>query len=218
MTNQELYAAVDHTLLKPVATWAQIQTLCEEAVRYRCASVCIPPVWVEPAAKAYGDKLTVCTVIGFPLGYNTTACKVFETRDAVQNGAKEIDMVVQQGWIKEGRYNDVTAEIKAVRAACGGALLKVIVETCNLSETELIAVCKCVTDAGAEYIKTSTGFGAQGATFEGVATMAANIGPGVKIKAAGGIRTRDDMERFIALRCSRLGTSSAVTILEAEQA
>ncbi len=212
MTDKEILGHVDHTLLKPAATWAQIEQLCREAVEYQTASVCIPPAYLARTRAAF-PALRLCTVVGFPLGYNTTAAKAAETRDAVEQGANEIDMVINRGWVKDGLYDAVTDEIRAVRAAADGRLLKVIVETCDLTDSELARVCKCVNAAGADYIKTSTGFGAAGATPEAVRIMAAEIAPGVKIKAAGGIRTREDMEMYLSLGCDRLGTSSAVQLL-----
>ena len=217
MTDEELFAKVDHTLLKPTATWAQIRTLCDEALQYHTASVCIPPSYVARVKAAYGGRLVICTVIGFPNGYNTTEAKVFETRDAVEKGADEVDMVIDQGFVKDGSYDLVTAQIAAVRAAAGDRILKVIIETCNLTAEEIAAVSRCVTEAGADFIKTSTGFGSAGASFAGVQLMKENIGPGVRIKAAGGIRTREDMEQFCALGCDRLGTSSAIRILRPEK-
>ncbi len=208
-----LFSKVDHTLLKPTATTEQVLALCKEAVTYHTASVCIPPRFIKAAKEAYGDALTVCTVIGFPLGYQTTAAKAAETADAVAAGADEIDMVIALGDVKEGRFDDVTAEIAAVKAACNGKLLKVIIETCYLTEEEKKALCRCVSDAGAEYIKTSTGFGTGGATLEDIALFKAHIDPHVKIKAAGGVRTREAMEAFVAAGCDRIGTSGAVQAL-----
>lgn len=216
MDNAAIFSRVDHTLLKPTATSSQIFALCDEAVAHRTASVCIPPRFIAAVKAAYGDKLTICTVIGFPLGYQTTAAKVAETADAVLAGADEIDMVIALGDVKEGRFDEVTAEIAAVKAACGGKLLKVIIETCYLTENEKIALCRCVTDAGAEFIKTSTGFGTGGATLEDIALFKTHIGEGVKIKAAGGIRTKADMQAFIDCGCDRIGTSGAVAALTKE--
>lgn len=206
-------ARVDHTALKAVTTWEEIQKLCEEALAYGTASVCIPPAYIGRAHETF-PELNLCTVIGFPLGYNTTACKVFETRDAVAQGANEIDMVVNLGDVKNGDFDAVTAEIKAIKDACGGKLLKVIVETCYLTEEEKVSLCQCVTKAKAEYIKTSTGFGSAGATLEDIALFKANIGPDVKMKAAGGIRTREAMEAFCNAGCHRIGCSAAVKALE----
>lgn len=215
MTREEIFARVDHTALKPTATWADIYKLCEEAVAYGTASVCIPPVYLRRARQAF-PKLNLCTVIGFPLGYNTTAAKVFETQDAVAQGADEIDMVINLGDVKNGDFGAVRAEIEAVRAAAGGKLLKVIVETCYLTEEEKVRVCECVTQAKADYIKTSTGFGTAGAQLEDIALFRRHIGPEVKIKAAGGIRTRAAMEAFCAAGCDRIGCSAAVQALTEE--
>lgn len=212
MTGKQLLAYVDHTLLKPVATWEEINRLCEEAVTYQTASACIPPDFVEAAHKDYPD-LTICTVIGFPLGYQTTDTKVAETEEAVRNGASEIDMVVNIGDVKAGKFDAVTEEIKTVKAACQGRTLKVIVETCYLIDSEKIALCQCVTDGGAEFIKTSTGFGSGGATLEDVKLFKKHIGPHVQIKAAGGIRDVEDMKAYIAEGCTRIGASAAVDLL-----
>ncbi|MCL2841927.1 MAG: deoxyribose-phosphate aldolase [Oscillospiraceae bacterium] len=213
MDNKTIFSHVDHTLLAPTATWSQIQTLCDEAITYGVASVCIPPSYVNRTANQHGDNLTVCTVVGFPLGYAKTEAKVRETELAIHEGAKEIDMVVNQGDVKNGDFSLVTAEITALKQACGDNILKVIIETCNLTDDEKIKLCHCITEGGADYIKTSTGFGSAGATPEDIALFKAHIGPKVKIKAAGGIRTREDMVRYIEQGCDRLGTSSAVKIL-----
>ncbi len=205
---------VDHTLLSPDAAWAGIKALCEDGLEFKTASVCIPPSFVKRAADFLGGRLPVCTVIGFPNGYATTKAKVFETADAVSNGASEIDMVINLGFVKEKRYSDILDEIRAVREAAAGRVLKVIVETCLLTEEEKIEMCRVVTESRADYIKTSTGFSTGGATFDDVALFARHIGPGVKIKAAGGIKTLDDAEKFIALGASRLGTSRIVKILK----
>lgn len=213
MNAADIFSRVDHTLLKPTATTAQIMALCEEAAAHHTASVCIPPRFIKAVKDRFGDELTVCTVIGFPLGYQTTAAKVAETADAVKMGADEIDMVIALGDVKDGRFDDVTAEIKAVKAACDGKLLKVIIETCYLTNDEKIALCRCVSKAGADFIKTSTGFGTGGAKKEDILLFKEHIADGVKIKAAGGIRTKEDMEAFIALGCDRIGTSGAVAAL-----
>ncbi len=213
MNNNEIFKYVDHTRLAATATAEEIRTLCNEAVKYGTASVCIPPCYIETAKKEFPD-LNICTVIGFPLGYCTTETKVFETKDAVEKGADEIDMVINVCHVKNGDFTAVLEEIKAVKAACGGKLLKVIIEACYLTDEEKIKLCKIVTEAGAEYIKTSTGFGSGGATTEDIVLFRENIGPDVKMKAAGGIRTKDDMEKFIALGCSRIGTSGAVKALK----
>ena len=214
MTNQELFPKVDHTLLKPTATTEQIFALCDEAIAYHTASVCIPPRFIRAVKDRYGDRLTVCTVIGFPLGYQTTAAKVAETADAVAMGADEIDMVIALGDVKDGRFDAVTAEITAVKQACNGKLLKVIIETCYLTDDEKIALCRCVNDGGADFIKTSTGFGTAGATLGDVALFKAHIASHVRIKAAGGIRTKEDMIAFIDSGCDRIGTSGAVKVLK----
>ena len=207
----------DHTLLTQGATWAEIRALCDDGVKYGCASVCIPASYVARAAEYLHGRLPVCTVIGFPNGYSTTAAKCFEARDAVENGADEIDMVINIGWAKDGRWDDLLSEIQAVKAACGGRILKVILECYLLTEEEKIRLCEVVTESGADFIKTSTGFGG-GATREDVALMAAHVGPGVAIKAAGGIATLQDAEDFIALGASRLGTSRVVKAVKALEA
>lgn len=214
MTNAELYSHVDHTQLKPYATWKEIVKLCDEAIKFRTASVCVPPSFIKKIKETYKESLNICTVIGFPLGYTTTEVKVFETTEAIKDGADEIDMVINIGDVKNGDYDKVLAEIKAVKNACKNKILKVIVETCYLDENEKIKMCETVTEAGADYIKTSTGFGTGGATFDDVKLFKEHIGENVKIKAAGGIRTKEDMETFLLLGADRLGTSSAVSILE----
>ena len=203
---------VDHTLLKPTATWNQIKTLCEEALKYHTASVCIPCSFISRAHEAF-PELNLCTVVGFPLGYSTTASKLFETREALHNGASEIDMVVNLGDVKEGNFDKVTQEIRELKKACGDKILKVIIETCYLTEEEKIELCHCVTDGGADFIKTSTGFGSAGATFDDIKLFREHIGPGVKIKAAGGIRTYEDIVTYIELGCDRLGCSAAIKVL-----
>lgn len=212
----KIVGTVDHTLLKQVATWEQIKELCDDAMHYQTASVCIPASYVKQAKEYMGSAMRVCTVIGFPNGYSTTAVKVFETQDAVQNGADEIDMVINIGWVKDGLYGQVTEEIKQIKQACGGRILKVIVETCLLTEEEKIRMCEVVTRSGADFIKTSTGFSTGGATFDDVALFAKHIGPGIKIKAAGGIASMEDAERFLSLGASRLGTSRIIQILKNE--
>lgn len=212
----KIVGTVDHTLLKQVATWEQIKELCDDAMRYQTASVCIPASYVKQAKEYVGSAMRVCTVIGFPNGYSTTAVKAFETQDAVQNGADEIDMVINIGWVKDGLYDQVVEEIKQVKQACGGRILKVIVETCLLTEEEKIRMCEVVTRSGADFIKTSTGFSTGGATFDDVALFAKHIGPGIKIKAAGGIASMEDAERFLSLGASRLGTSRIIQILKNE--
>ena len=212
MELSQILAKCDHTLLSPSATWADIQAVCDDGIRYGTASVCIPAAFVKQAKDYVGEKLPICTVIGFPNGYATTAAKCFMASDAVANGADEVDMVIHIGLAKEGKWDAITREIAAVKAACGGKLLKVIIETCLLTEEEKIALCKCVSDSGADYIKTSTGFSTAGATEEDVALFAKYVAPHVKIKAAGGISSLEDAERFIALGASRLGTSRIVKI------
>lgn len=214
MEQKDILSRVDHTLLKQESTWEQIKDICDDAVAYGCASVCIPASFVKKAAEYLKGQVRVCTVIGFPNGYSTTAVKVFETEDAIRNGASEIDMVVNIGWVKEGRWSDLTEEIKRIKASCGGRILKVIIETCLLTEQEKIEMCRVVTQAGADYIKTSTGFSSAGATREDVALFKANVGHGVKIKAAGGISSLQDAEDFIALGADRLGTSRIVKIVK----
>lgn len=204
----------DHTLLAQTSTWAQIKDICDDGMKYKTASVCIPPSFVKRAKEYVGDNLHICTVIGFPNGYNTTECKVFETKDAVQNGADEIDMVINIGELKAGNNDYVLNEIKAIKEACGGALLKVIIETCLLTDEEKITMCRLVTEAGAEYIKTSTGFSKAGATREDIKLFSENVGPNVKMKAAGGISSIQDAEDFINLGASRLGTSRIVKIVK----
>jgi len=214
MDIKEILAKVDHTVLGQDATWEQIQTLCDDAIRYETASVCIPASYVKQAKAYVGGRMQVCTVIGFPNGYSTTAAKCFETMDAVSNGADEIDMVINIGWVKDRRYEELLDEIKAVRTACEGKVLKVIVETCLLTDEEKIDLCKLVSASGADYIKTSTGFSKGGATFEDVALFAKHVAPHLKIKAAGGISSVADAERFVELGASRLGTSRIVKIVK----
>lgn len=215
MNVQNILARCDHTLLGQTATWEQIKAICDDGMKYGTASVCIPPSYVKAAKEYVGDKLTICTVIGFPNGYNTTECKVFETADAVGKGADEIDMVINIGWLKDGKDNDLLEEIKAIKVACGGKLLKVIIETCLLTDEEKLRMCKIVTEAGADYIKTSTGFSTAGATREDVKLMRANVGSKVKVKAAGGIADLKDAEDFIDLGANRLGTSRVVKAVKA---
>ena len=207
---------VDHTLLKQTATWEEIRALCDDAAAWHTASVCIPPCYVKQAADYVQGKLTICTVIGFPNGNTTTAAKVFEAKDAIANGAKEIDMVINVGMLKAGNTDYVLGEIKALKAACGDLVLKVIIETCLLTEAEKITMCRLVTEAGADFIKTSTGFSTGGATFDDVALFARYVGPNVRIKAAGGISSIADAEKFVELGATRLGTSRIIRILKAE--
>lgn len=213
MYGRDILSKVDHTLLKPDATWDAIKILCDEAVAYKAASVCIPPNYVKRVADEYPD-LVICTVVGFPLGYQTTEVKLAETRQALAEGATEIDMVIDVTDVKNGDYRKVTEEIRALKKACGTHVLKVIVETCYLTEAEKIAMCKAVTEAGADYIKTSTGFGTGGTTIKDVALFKEHIGAKVKIKAAGGIRTVEDMVAYLELGCSRIGASAAVGLLK----
>lgn len=215
MELKEILSKCDHTLLSQGATWEEIRTLCDDGMKYGCASVCIPASYVRAAAEYAAGRLPICTVIGFPNGYDTTAAKCFMAEDAVKNGADEIDMVVNIGWVKDRRWEDLLSEIRAVKNTCGGKLLKVIIECCLLTHEEKVQMCRIVTDSGADYIKTSTGFGGGGATREDVALFAANIGPHVKIKAAGGIADLKDAEDFIALGASRLGTSRIVKAVKA---
>ena len=218
MDVKNILAHCDHTLLKQESTWAQIKEVCDDGLKYGCASVCIPASFVKQAADYVGNELKICTVIGFPNGYSTTAVKVFETEDAIRNGADEIDMVVNLGWVKDRRWDDILEEMKAIKASCQGRILKVIVETCLLTEAEKIKLCELVTESGADYIKTSTGFSTGGATREDVALFKAHIGPGVKIKAAGGISSLQDAEDFMALGADRLGTSRIVKLVKGEHA
>ena len=215
---QSILARVDHTLLAQSATWNEIKAICDDGVKYGCASVCIPASYVKRAAEYVDGKIAICTVIGFPNGYNTTAAKCFEAEDAVNNGASEIDMVINIGWVKDGLYDQVLEEIRAVKAACRGKLLKVIIETCLLTDDEKIKMCDIVPEAGADFIKTSTGFSTGGATFHDIELFAKHVAGRCKIKAAGGISTVEDMEKFLALGADRLGTSRAVKILNGEQA
>ena len=215
MELSEILAACDHTLLAQTATWADIRAVCDDGMKYHTASVCIPASFVKQAKEYVGDKLTICTVIGFPNGYDTTAAKCFMATDAVDNGAGEVDMVINIGWAKEGKWDEITAEIAAIKKACKGRLLKVIIETCLLTDEEKIALCKCVSDAGADYIKTSTGFSTAGATFHDVELFAKHVAPHVKIKAAGGISSLEDAEKFMELGASRLGTSRIVKLAKA---
>ncbi len=217
MNINEILSHVDHTLLKQEATWEQIKAICDDGMKFNTASVCIPPSYVKQCADYCGDKLSICTVIGFPNGYNTTACKVFETEDAVKNGAEEIDMVINIGWLKDKKYDLISDEIKRIKEACNGKILKVIIETCLLTEEEKIEMCRIVTEAGADYIKTSTGFSVGGATFNDIELFSKNIGENVKMKAAGGIASLDDAEKFLGLGADRLGTSRVVSIAKSEQ-
>lgn len=217
MDVKDIFAKVDHTLLDVTATWDDIKNLCDDAMKYQTASVCIPSAYVREAANYVEGKIAICTVIGFPNGYSTQAVKVFEATDAITNGASEIDMVINVGFLKSGRYEEVCDEIRAIKNACGSRVLKVIVETCLLTQEEKVKVCELVTKAGADYIKTSTGFSKAGATKEDVSLFAQNIGQNVKIKAAGGIRSLDDAKAFIDLGADRLGTSAIVKIVKGQE-
>ena len=210
MTIEEMLGKVDHTQLKAFATSEDIKKLCDEAVKYKTASVCVPPAYVKRIHETYGEQVNICTVVGFPLGYSVTEAKLAEVRCALADGCNEIDMVVNIGDVKNGDFDKVEAEIRAVKEACGAHILKVIIETCYLTEEEKIAMCKAVTGAGADYIKTSTGFGTGGATRQDVELFGKHIGPDVKIKAAGGVSTLEDLEMFLRLGCGRVGTSRAV--------
>lgn len=218
MDAKELVKHVDHTLLLQPSTWDEIRQICDDAVKYGTASVCIPPCYVKQATEYMQGKIAVCTVIGFPNGNMTTAVKEFETKDALANGASEIDMVINIGWLKDKKYDLLEEEIRTLKTACGDRVLKVIIETCLLTDEEKIKMCEIVTKAGADYIKTSTGFSTGGATFDDVKLFAEHVGPNVKIKAAGGISSLDDAEKFLALGAERLGTSRIIKLLKSEEA
>ena len=217
MTKQEMLKHVDHTQLKAFAGWEDIRKLCDEAVEYQTASVCVPPSYIKRIHEAYGDKVNICTVVGFPLGYSVTAAKKAEVEQALADGCNEIDMVINIGDVKNGQYDKVEEEIRTLKQACGSHILKVIIETCYLTEQEKIAMCRAVTNAGADYIKTSTGFGTGGATVEDIALFQKYIGPGVKIKAAGGVTTLEELERFLEMGCERVGTSRAVGLCAGQE-
>lgn len=217
MNRQEILKHVDHTQLKAFATWEDIVSLCDDAILYQTASVCVPPTYVKQIHDTYGDEITICTVIGFPLGYHTTQVKVRETLQAIEDGADEIDMVININDVKNGLYDKAEEEIRQIKAACGSHILKVIIETCYLNEEEKIAMCHAVTKAGADYIKTSTGFGTAGAKIEDIRLFKEHIGPDVKIKAAGGISTWEEMESFLEQGCDRIGTSRAVGLLKEQE-
>ena len=212
MDIKEILSKCDHTLLGQASTWAEIKVICDDGMKFRTASVCIPASFVKQAKEYVGDRLAICTVIGFPNGYSTTKVKCLEALDAVENGADEVDMVINVGWAKDGKWAEITEEIAAIKQHCQGKILKVIIETCLLTDEEKIALCKCVSDSGADYIKTSTGFSKAGATFADVELFAKHVAPHVKIKAAGGISSLEDAEKFIALGADRLGTSRIVKI------
>lgn len=218
MTDNEILKHIDHTQLKAFAKWEDIEKLCDEAVEYQTASVCIPPTYIKRVHDKYQDKINICTVVGFPLGYSVTSAKVAEVEQALKDGCNEIDMVVNISDVKNGDYDKVENEIRTLKKACGNHILKVIIETCYLTEDEKIAMCKAVTNAGADYIKTSTGFGTGGATIEDIRLFKEHIGPNVKMKAAGGVKSKDDLIMFLEAGCDRIGTSSAVGLLKGEQA
>lgn len=218
MTDNEILKHIDHTQLKAFAKWEDIEKLCDEAVEYQTASVCIPPAYIKRVHDKYQDKINICTVVGFPLGYSVTSAKVAEVEQALKDGCNEIDMVVNISDVKNGDYGKVEEEIRTLKKACGNHILKVIIETCYLTEDEKIAMCKAVTNAGADYIKTSTGFGTGGATIEDIRLFKEHIGPNVKMKAAGGVKSKDDLIMFLEAGCDRIGTSSAVGLLKGEQA
>ena len=218
MDREEILNKVDHTLLAQTATWEEIREILDDAMKYHTASACIPAAYVKQAAEYVQGRLPICTVIGFPNGYHTTAVKVFETKDAVANGASEIDMVINIGFLKDKRYEEIEEEIRQIHAACEGRILKVIIETCLLTEKGKIKMCEIVTKAGAEFIKTSTGFSTGGATFEDVELMRKHVGANVKVKAAGGIASFTDAEKFVELGADRLGTSRLIKIMKAENA
>lgn len=218
MTDNEILKHIDHTQLKAFAKWEDIEKLCDEAVEYQTASVCIPPAYIKRVHDKYQDKINICTVVGFPLGYSVTSAKVAEVEQALKDGCNEIDMVVNISDVKNGDYDKAEEEIRTLKKACGNHILKVIIETCYLTEDEKIAMCKAVTNAGADYIKTSTGFGTGGATIEDIRLFKEHIGPNVKMKAAGGVKSKDDLIMFLEAGCDRIGTSSAVGLLKGEQA
>ena len=218
MNKKEMLSHIDHTLLKPFAAWEDIQKLCEEAIEYQTASVCIPPAYIKRIHDQYGNRINICTVVGFPLGYAVTEAKVAEVKQALKDGVNEVDMVINITDVKNGDYDKVEQEIRTLKKEVGDKVLKVIIETCFLTEDEKIAMCKAVTSAGADYIKTSTGFGTGGATIEDIRLFKQNIGKNVKIKAAGGIKTIDDLQAFLDEGCDRIGTSSAVSLLKGKEA
>ena len=213
MDSAQIFSKIDHTILAPTANWQEVDIVCQDAIKHKTASVCIPPSYVKRAFDAYGKDLNICTVIGFPLGYSTTEVKKFETEQAIKEGASEIDVVINIGDVKNKSYDKITDELSQLKKITGDKILKVIVEVCYLSPEEKKAICKCVTDSGADFIKTSTGFGTGGATIEDINIFKANIGVGVQIKASGGIRTKEDFVSYINLGCTRIGTSSAVKVL-----
>lgn len=217
MNEKEILKHVDHTLLRQTATWQEIKQICDDAMKYQTASVCIPPCYVKQASEYVKGNMKVCTVIGFPNGYMTTKAKEFETKDAIANGATEIDMVINIGWLKDKKYELIEEEIVTLKKICGENILKVIIETCFLTDEEKTKMCEIVTRAGADYIKTSTGFGGGGATFSDIELFSGNIGPNVKMKAAGGISSMEDAERFLSLGADRLGTSRIIKLVKSEE-
>ena len=217
MDNKDILSKVDHTLLSQTATFEEIKKICDDGIKYNVASVCIPASYVKRAKEYVGDKIAICTVIGFPNGYSTTATKVFETEDAIKNGADEIDMVINLGYVKDKMFDEVLEEIKAVKKACKDKILKVIIETCLLNDEEKVKLCEIVTEAKADFIKTSTGFSTGGATFEDIELFAKNVGKDIKIKAAGGIKTLEDAEKFINLGADRLGTSRIIKLINNQE-
>lgn len=217
MKTQEILSHVDHTLLKAFATWEDIQALCEEAIKYQTASVCVPPCYIKRIHDTYKDKINICTIVGFPLGYSATKAKLAEVRQALEDGVNEVDMVINITDVKNGNYDAVTEEIRALKQAVGDRILKVIIETCYLTRDEKIAMCRAVTEGKADYIKTSTGFGTGGASMEDVLLFKEHIGSQVKIKAAGGVKSVEDMEKFIEAGCDRIGTSSAIALIKGQQ-
>lgn len=218
MNIEDILKHVDHTLLTQTATWDEIKQICDDTIKYKTASVCIPPSYVKQAKEYVGDRMAVCTVIGFPNGYITTATKEFETKDAISNGADEIDMVINIGWLKDRRLELIEDEIRTLKRVCGSKILKVIIETCLLTDEEKIIMCELVTKAGADYIKTSTGFSTAGATFDDVKLFSEHVGDGVRIKAAGGIASLDDAVKFLEIGADRLGTSRIIKIVKQEEA
>lgn len=218
MSKNTVLKHVDHTLLLQTATWDEIRQICDDAIKYQTASVCIPPCYVKQANEYMEGRMAVCTVIGFPNGNTTTKTKEFETKEAIANGASEIDMVINIGWLKDRKYDLIEEEIRTLKEACGDRILKVIIETCLLTDEEKVKMCQIVTDAGADYIKTSTGFSSAGATFDDIALFAKHIGPNVKMKAAGGISSMEDAEKFLLLGADRLGTSRIIKIVKNEEA
>lgn len=216
MTNQEIFSHIDHTLLKAFSSFEEIKKLCQEAIKYQTASVCIPPSYVSRVKKEFGSSLTICTVIGFPLGYSTTKAKLEEAKDALENGADELDMVINMGDVKNKEFEKIEQEIKLIKQAASSHIVKVIIETCYLTEEEKCRLCQIITSAGADYVKTSTGFGTNGAVIDDILLFSKHIGPDVKMKASGGIKTKEDISLFLEAGCDRIGTSSAISLLKGE--